>query len=323
VTRLAIIIAVIAALLIAIVIALRIPGSEAWLEDLPGIGVGFEALADVIGTHDEPATELEYRFEHAPSPDALAAVRRSISPATAAVRGDRLVITAATFEQVVSATSTLDRAARRTKLRVFVVVYQSDELDRIKQTLRKDDQANKLALSVELDPLGYHLHAPNGMMMVNPAWAERHHCEGSHYEGTGTSCEVTARDRMDAYVHGDPDLFVDAHPDAFAVPPGRAFYITDAGDGYELEATPIEIAVAQITAVAAAGSTLELTVAPEVAVALMARANAPTVELVAEIEPGVLHTITVARNGLALTIANAAAFAGDLAIAGIGLHQLR
>jgi hypothetical protein len=202
-------------------------------------------------------------------------------------------------------------------------VYQSDELDRIQKALRKDEQAQKLALSVELDTVGYHLHAPNGMMMVNPAWAAHHHCEGHHYEGTGTSCEVTARDRIDAYVHGDPDLFVDPHPDALALPAGRAFYITGAGDGYELEAQPVEIAAAQITAVAAADSTLELTLPPAVAAALTARANAPTVELVAEIEPGQLHTMTVASNGLAVTIDRAGAFADALAIAGAGLHELR
>lgn len=320
-TRLAIVAAAIATLLAALVIAMRVPAAEMWLEDLPVVGGVFDALASLLHTHHDGPTELRYRVDRPPNGEALAAIRRRVAPATVDLRDGTLVVTAASFSDALSATERLDRAWQWPTVRVFSVVYQSEELDRIKLALRKDDQANKLGLSVELDPIGYHLHAPSDLMMVNPAWAERHHCGGHHYEGTGTSCFVSARERVAAFVHGDAELFVDAHPDALALPTGRAFYATTEGDYYELEADAIEIPAAQIARAMENGTTLELTVAPTLMAALAARANAPTVELVAEITPGVLHPANLV--GSMLAIDGAAEAADDLVIAGAGLHALR
>ena len=83
----------------------------------------------------------------------------------------KLVVTVTDIGEAMHASSAIENAARLRKVQLFIVVFQSDELDRISKALRKDEQAKALQLSVELDTVGYHLHAPDGMKMVNPAWA--------------------------------------------------------------------------------------------------------------------------------------------------------
>jgi hypothetical protein len=206
-----------------------------------------------------------------------------------------------------------------------VVVYQSDELERIRKAIRTDDQAKHLGLTLELDHVGYHLHARDEFMYVNQAWADAHHCTGQRIEGTGVGCLVTGHERLAAYVRGDAGLFTDPHPDALAAPTGRSFYIEDDGDAYELESTATTIAPSQLTDVQVAGDALDLALSPDVTSAIAARATAPDVELVAELEPGALLPVTLASAGhIAITVgANAQREADLLALASLGLHPVR
>lgn len=322
--RAAIIAGLVASLLVLLVLALRMPGPRAVLIDLPGVGPAFEWISDLVhGAERRAPIEAAYRASRPLSAGELARARVQLHRLTTlpvTVRGDRLVVTASDGDA-------LNRAMLSTRhdpIRVFVVVYQSPELDRIRKALGADEQARHLGLSVELDSVGYHLHAPGDMMYVNPAWAEAHHCTGHRIEGTGIACPLTPRERVDAYIRGDAGLFTDPHPDALATPAGRSFYVEDDGNAYELEATPVTIAPSQIADVQVAGDVVQLMLAPDIAAAIAARATSPEIELVAEIVPGQLLPLTLSGPVIAFAVSPDARRVGDeLALAAVGLQPIR
>jgi hypothetical protein len=325
VKRVAIITGLCASALVALVLALRIPAARGFLIDLPGVGPLFDWVSELVhGPPPRRAATVAYALAPNASDADLATARDRLDRLTnlpTAVRGKRLVVIPGPDDDPLAAIISV----RRDPIRVFVVVYQSEELDRIKKALRSDEQAKHLGLTVELDHVGYHLHAPPDMLYVNPDWAAAHHCTGHRIEGTGIACTVTARERIDAYTHGDAGLFIDPHPDALATPPGRAFYVDDDGNAYELESTPIEIAPQQITSVQVTGDAIELAFAPAADAAIAARTTAPDVELVAELPPGALLPVTRTAPGhIAFAVgADAQRVADELALAALGLHQVR
>lgn len=323
-TRLAIVVAIVAALLIGLVVALRVPAAEAWLEDLPGAGGVFEWLAETMHTRENRPIEVAYAFDHPLTSAELARARRllaqNVRPLSIETRGDQLIVKAHTLAEA-------DRAfieISREPIRIYVVLYQSPELDRIGAALRKDEQAKKLGLTVALDTIGYHLEAPSGSMYVNPTWAATHQCAGYHIEGTGTSCPVGARDRISAYVRGDPALFVDAHNDLLTLPTGRSFYSEDNGNLYELESVPVIVQRRDLVQVHPSGASLDLTLAPAQADALAARITAPDTELAAEVWPGTLTPVTVTDKGrVSIDVPDASQLASELVLGGLGLHVVR
>jgi hypothetical protein len=325
VKRVAIIVGLVASALVVIVLALRIPAAQRALTDAPVVGPFFEWLADLVhAPAPREPVDIVYAFDRRLAPNELASARDRLARLTgfpAAIRGDNVVVTAGPDDDVLRAIVT----PRRDPIRVFVVVYQSDELDRIRKALRADDQAKHLGITVELDHVGYHLHAPSEIMYVNPDWADAHHCTGHRIEGTGIGCLLTGRDRLAAYVRGDAGLFTDPHPDALAAPTGRSFYVEDDGDAYELESVPITIAPPHLAGIAVADDAIDLALGPDAAGALAARATTPDVELVAELAPGTLLPVEPAGSGhIAITIgADAQRAADELALAALGLHQLR
>jgi hypothetical protein len=324
VKRAAIIAGLVASLLVLLVLGLRMPGTRGVLIDLPGVGPVLEWVSDLVrGPTPRHPIEVAYRLGRTVSPDELARARDRLDRLAmlpVSIRGDRLVVTADPTDDPLRATF----IPRRDPIRVFVVVYQSPELDRIRKALGSDEQAKHLGLSVDLDYVGYHVHAPADMMYVNPAWADAHHCTGHRIEGTGIACPLTPRERLDAYVRGDAGLFTDPHPDALATPPGRSFYIEDDGDAYELEATPIEIAPSQIADVQVAGDVVQLMLAPSAAAAIAARATSPDIELVAEIAPGQLQPVTLSGPAvIAFAVrTDPQRVADELALAALGLHPI-
>ena len=286
----------------------------------------FEWLGDRIHSRISPSVEVVYVADQAMTPPELARARRllaqQVRPLAVTIRGDQLVVEAPTPDEAAHAFVEFSREP----IRLYVVVYQSPELDRIKSVLRRDDQAKKLGLTIALDPIGYHLEAPSDLMYVNPAWAANHHCTGHHIEGTGTGCLVTARERIDAYVRGDPDLFVDEHHDLLTAPPGRAFYGQDDGRFYELESLPIVVERREVVAVHASDESLVLRLPPARADALAARLTSPDTELVAELAPGTLSAATVSgktKLSIAMPPARASQLAGELILGGLGLHAIR
>jgi hypothetical protein len=324
VKRVAIIVGLVASALVVIVVALRIPVARRALTNAPVVGPFFEWLADLVHapTSREPV-EVVYSCDRPLSPRELTAARdrlRRLTGLPTRFRGQHLIVTAGPDDDVLRAIVT----PSRDPLRVFVVVYQSAELEHIRKALRTDDQAKHLGITVELDHVGYHLHAPSEIMYVNPDWADAHHCTGHRIEGTGIGCLLTGRDRLAAYVRGDAGLFTDPHPDALATPSGRSFYVEDDGDAYELESVPIAIAPSQLTDVHAADDAIDLALAPDVAAAVAARATSPDVELVAELAPGHLLPVELAASGhIAITVgADAQRAADELALAALGLHQV-
>jgi hypothetical protein len=324
VKRLAILVGLVASALVMIVLALRIPLAHRALTDAPVIGPFFDWLADLAHIHTprEPV-DIVYTFDRPPSPARLTSARDRLGRLTGlrtVVRGTKLVVTAGPDDDPLRAIIT----PRREPIRVFLVVYQSAELDRLRTALRTDDQAKRLGITVELDRIGYHLHAPSEIMYVNPDWADAHHCTGHRIEGTGVGCLLTGRDRIAAYVRGDAGLFTDAHPDALAAPTGFSFYVEDDGDAYELESVPITIAPSQVTNIQVAGDAIDLALGPDAAAALSARATASDVEMVAELAPGHLLPVELAGSGhIAITTGSDAQRAADeLALAALGLHQV-
>jgi hypothetical protein len=323
VKRVAILIGLFASALVVIVLALRIAPVRRVLTDAPGIGPVFEWLADFIhgSTAREPIA-VAYGFDHPPGD--LADARDRLARVTGlptAIRGNTLVVTAGADDDAMRAFV----VPRRDPIRMFFVVYQSEALDRIGRTLRGDDQAKRLGLTVELDHIGYHLHAPDDILWVNPDWAAAHHCSGDRIEGTGVACFLSPRVRLDAYVHGDPGLFIDPHPDALAVPTGFDFYVEDDGDAYELETVPIIVGPQRLEGIAVAGDEIDLALGADAATTLAGRAKATDVEVVAELAPGRLLPVTLAGPGhIAITVgADAQRAADELALAALGLHQLR
>lgn len=323
-TRLAIVVAAVAALLIGLVVALRVPAVEAWLEDLPVAGGVFEWLADAMHSREHRPIEVVYELDHPPTPAELARARRllapQVRPLSIQTRGDRLVVEAHTFGEAQHALIDVSRDP----IRLYIVVYQSEELDRIAAALRKDEQAKKLGLTVALDTIGYHLEAPSGSMYVNPTWATTHQCAGYHIEGTGTSCPVSASERIAAYVRGDPALFVDAHKDLLATPAGRGFYAANDGNAYELESLPIVVQRRDLVTVQPAGDAVDLTLEPAQADALAARMTGADTEVVAEVWPGTLSPVTVTTKGrLSIAVPDPTQLAGELVLGGLGLHAIR
>jgi hypothetical protein len=322
--RIAIIVGLVASALVVIVLALRIPVAQRALTNAPVVGPFFEWLADLVhAPAPREPVDIVYAFDRRLAANELASARDRLARLTgfpAAIRGDNVVVTAGPDDDVLRAIVT----PHRDPIRVFVVVYQSDELDRIRKALRADDQAKHLGITVELDHAGYHLHAPSEIMYVNPAWADAHHCTGHRIEGTGVGCLLTGRDRLAAYVRGDAGLFTDPHPDALDAPTGRSFYVENDGDAYELESVPIAIAPSQLTDVQATGDAIALALAATAAAAVAARATTPDVELVAEVAPGTLLPVELTAPGhLAITVgADAQRAADELALAALGLHQV-
>jgi hypothetical protein len=311
---------VIVAVLIALFVAIRIPASARVLEDVPGL----DYLVELVGYHDDSPIEVEFRFDHPVSTDAEGHARDllawRVAPLNVEMRGDRLVVVAPTFEDAMRVT---DVHIRRAPLRVFVVVYQSPELDALRNQLRRDPQAEKLGLSVELDHVGYHVHAKSESMYVNSEWAKAHDCNGFYIEGTGTSCTVTPKQRLEAYVRGDPTLFTDPHP--FVLPPGRDLYLVETGDYYELETAAIEIAPRQIIDAKFFDGGLRLTLTPDASAAISARATKPDVELVVETRPGRLYPADVTLGQLAIPMdpGTANELALDVQLAATGLVPVR
>lgn len=223
-------------LVLALFVAARIPKTAAYLEDVPVLG----DLVEWIG-HKRP-TEVVIGFDHTPTPQELTRARdlltAYLAPLPITVHGDELVVTSKEAFRVYYL------HLQHAPLRVFTVVYESPELEALLRSMRRDDQAQRLGLEVKLDRIGYHVEAPSESLYVNPAWAEKHHCEGHHIEGTGTACYLSAKQRFDAYVRGDADLFIDAHP--LALPAGRDFYATNDGPIYELESHPLEVPLSRV-----------------------------------------------------------------------------
>lgn len=255
-----------AMLVLALVVAARVPKTAAYMEDVPVLGY----VVELIGHHGP--TEVEISFDHTPTPQELTRARdlltAYLAPMPIEVRGDKLIVTAKNPLRVYAL------HVQHAPLRVFTVVYESPELEDLLRTMRRDDQAKKLGLSIELDRIGYHVQAPSESLYVNPAWAEKHHCEGHHIEGTGTACYLSAKQRFDAYVRGDADLFIDAHP--LALPAGRDFYATDDGPIYELESHPLEVPVSRIE------------VSNDAVLIPLGAVPAASVEHLVEVEPGKL-----------------------------------
>jgi hypothetical protein len=286
--------AIVLAIAIALVVAIRIPRSAEMLEDVPGIGW----LVDLIGAAHEDSGPLEfrYRLDH---PERLANV---FVPGSKR-QGDTLIV--------------YDRPLTlgRPKLFAYSVVYQSDELTALSRALRKDDQAKKLGITVELDHIGYHLQIPSDGMYVNPDWAEAHHCDTSHrIVGTGVYCVVRPAERLSAYVKGDPGLFTDAHP--LDVPQGRTFLPADAATSDRFYEVALPALALEPTRAVAGADSLDLTVDLP--------AFPSDAELVLQIG-GTLYPATPHAGGL--TVDCGGGLAADLersyALAAAGLHELR
>lgn len=283
--------AVLVAVALALVVAARVPRSAAVLEDVPGIGW----VVELIGVH-EPI-EVALAFDHAPRPDELARARQLLAAQLGVpveIRGDVIVVGGDDPLRVYRL------HLQHAPLRVFTVVYESPEIEALRKVLVHDDQAKRLGLSVQLDRIGEHIAAPNDSLYVNDAWVATHHCTGRHIEGAGTACWVTAKQRFDAYVRGDPDLFIDAHP--LALPAGRNFYATDAGPIYELESRPLEVPVTRLQ-FAGGEALVPLPAAPP-----------SEVELVVEAEPGKLIAGEVRGDRLAFPTSP------ELELASLGLR---
>ena len=294
------------ALALATVVALRSPGTELWLEDLPVIGSVFGWLGELIGSPRDESVELRYRADH---PEQLAHVQLP----DAEVRGDTLVVTARDGRY---AYELRDRLARRpAPMPAYIVVYQSDELTALQRALRRDDQAKKLGIAVELDHVGYHLQVATDGLYVNPDWAEQHHCDtGDRIVGTGVYCLPTGAERLTAYVKGDPGLFTDPHP--IELPPQRTFLPDDDVRNERFYEVVLPAISLEVTAALPRGDSLEVTA--------RLPALAPDVELAVQIG-GKLYVATPRPGGLA--IATGGVLADDLAtsyaLAAAGLHELR
>ena len=270
--------AVVGLVVLAIVVAARVPRSAQALEDVPVLGW----VVELIGVHPAPL-DVELSFDHAPSPAELAHARDLLAARLQMrvdIRGDKLVVTGGDLFRVA------ELPLHRPPLRVFTVVYESPELEALRRAMLRDDQAKHLGLSVALDTIGYHVTSPDDALYVNEAWAEKHHCTGHRIEGTGTACFLSTKERFDAYVRGNADLFVDAHP--LAVPQGRDFYATDKGPIYELEAQAIEVPLSRVQ------------YAPDAALVPLPAAPASDVEQVVEVSPGTLVVGTPRGSALAI-----------------------
>lgn len=300
---------IVVALALALVVAIRIPRSAEFLEDIPGVGW----LVELIGAaHADTPVELHYRADH---PEQLARVHLP----NAELRGDTLVVTAHDDLDAALQREHLAAAAPPGPFSAYIVVYQSDELTALSRALRSDDQARKLGISVELDHVGYHLQITTDGMYVNPEWAEQHHCSTrDRIVGTGVYCYVPAAERLRAYMHGDPGLFTDPHVLPF--PDGRTFLPDDDDTSerfYELELPMFPV---DFTAVSRDGDALEATLAAP----LPDRATASDAELMIKLGRR-LYVATRTPGGL--RIATGAELADELAtrfaLAAAGLHELR
>ncbi len=104
------------------------------------------------------------------------------------------------------------------RVRFEVRVLEDDALYMrdLSDHMRKDPRAAELGVSAEVDRTEngrderaeIFLVASDKGQYVNTAWAEKHGCDTSHrIEGTGVYCTVTGKERIEAYVFGDAELF--------------------------------------------------------------------------------------------------------------------
>ncbi|MDB4957866.1 MAG: hypothetical protein JWO36_5435 [Myxococcales bacterium] len=338
-------IVLVAGLLVATVLALRNRPVARQLASLPWpVGNAALWLHEALGGSgaDESSTTV-FALAQPASPATVALAREFVA--------ERLIGTAATVRVedgkiVVDAPSLMDAARVRDRVREIdaelargyrglvmnVVVYQSAELDNIGRSLRNDETAMNLGITLELDQVGYHVRVPDGGMYVNPAWADKHHCHNTRIEGTGVYCLITPSERFDAYVHGDPELFVEPHPDAFALPPGRTLHLMSAAEAwrfYEIEAEPIAIRPDQIVDVRIDRGLLDFALTPAGAAAVNPRVIAPAVEVVIDLGAGKIRPVTIKSPGsnavrlaIELDARHARQIVRDFTLASAGLHRI-
>ena len=199
------------------------------------------------------------------------------------IDGQRILVDAPP-SQILDIQTAVDPAANPVAgLTLWLVDYVPDYFARLRPQLR-DTSARVLDITTGVDAIGEYLAIPGDRKYVNPAWAERHHCDTrDRIEGTGVSCTVTAAQRLAALLHGDPDLFITPIPAPLAPPPDRELLLDvqgATGHAYVVERPPIELAPAMFASITADGANATVVLTPAGTAAVAARASAGTVELV-------------------------------------------
>lgn len=270
-----------------------------------------EDIQYLVGGADRPPMTISLGFAH-PVPEAtvyeaLSLVEGELRGTGATVTSDgvTIVVTPVDDGQWFDLSMTLDPGrARPPELALRTVEYAGGYVDRLAAYVRKDKVAADLGITFALDHIGWHLEVTGDSRYVNVAWAEKHHCDPSRrLEGTGVSCIVDAKARLAAFLHGDPELYVEPLRADLAIPADRELVIDEVEPRgvlgtirvYAVEAGATVIAPSMISRLEPTKQGAVLTLTRTGTEAVLARATDPVTQLVMNIGSRVLP-VTISRD---------------------------
>jgi hypothetical protein len=278
-------------------------------------------------TGHDPGDRVIYAFNGPVSPEVLAQAKRLVEqrldgiPAKVTAEDGHLVIELEKRSDVLDVHGRLDRLFTVPELELRIVDYVPDYFAELGRRLARNTRAKELGVEVKHDRIGQHIEATTGGIYVNTVWAEQHDCSTKNrLTGTGVYCTVTGTQRIQAFILGDPGLFVEPIVTDLPFPEDRELIVGDSHGttrGYLLERAPIMIGPAMIANARAEGDRLIITLTPAGIEALSPRASAPTVELV-RIANGVPYDVKLEADGtLSLAFVDARGFVNDLGFASL------
>ncbi|MBA3464839.1 MAG: hypothetical protein H0T46_33205 [Deltaproteobacteria bacterium] len=294
-----------------------------------------EEIWDATG-HD-PGAQLVYSFKGKGSPDQLAQARRLIEeriaevpgPATVSIDGDRIVIEVEHAHDVLWIESKIGSdMVVVPRVDLHSLDYDPEYLKDMRARLRGNKRAKELGVEIKLDRLGYHVTAPSRGEYVNTAWAEKHGCSTrDRLTGTGVYCTVSGPDRIQAFLIGDAELFVEPLAE-MQLAADRSLVVHDDGKvtrGYVIERSPIVIESAMIASAVAEEDRLILTLTQAGIDTIAARVLAPTVQLIHLVgnEPRETKILPGGKLSIASPRADARRFVNSHGFASLpALHEL-
>lgn len=304
-------------------------------------GVAVVALAVMFreeiweATGHDPGTQRIYKLDGASTPDQRVQAKRLIEeriaeiPASVHIEGDRIVIEIEHTRDVLEIDARLGPGMVVVpRLDLRILDFDPEYLKDVKARLRGNKRAKELGVEVKLDHFGYYLEARSGGEYVNTAWAEKHGCSTrDRLAGTGVYCTVSGIARLQAFLTGDPELFVEPLPE-LRLPADRELAVHDdrkVARAYVVERAPIAIEPLMIASAEAQGDRLILTLTRAGVDTLAARAGAPTVELVQLVDgaPRAVEKLPGDRLSIAAPSADARRFVNAHGFASLPpLHEL-
>ncbi len=201
-------------------------------------GLVLALVVTLAGCHGGDHKRLVFGFDRAVPDEVLEQAKSLVAARFAGAsdvrverRGDQIVVDVSSSNEIARDMESLDIGAlvlpRPPRLELRVDDGASPYMEKLVAHVRVDDVArDTLKLEPVVDygmrdaqPTDNYIKAVSTGKYVNVAWADKHGCDSKQRtEGLGVYCLIDAAELLDAYFHGDKQLFVEPLDPEFAVP---------------------------------------------------------------------------------------------------------